>query len=237
MARKTKKKVTKVKHAKTPIGFFFYKRFVIVSVLAALFLTGIFALTQTREWFFFVTGKEQFIPNDPSQTLGYYEGEVVQVPSESLAYDAGSVKEKAVLGDTDVSNKRIEVDLSNQRVYTFENGNKVHDFLISSGKYGRTPTGEFIVERRVPVQSMIGGNKALGTYYNLPGVRYVQFFGNKEVPWWKGFSFHSTYWHNNFGHPMSHGCINMTLADSETLWNWSGQTGVRVVIYGTTPAS
>lgn len=238
MIKKVKKKNTvKTKRAKGPIGFFFYKRFVIVSVLAALFLTGIFVLTQTREWFFLTTSKEQFVPYDPSQTVGYFQGRTVQVPQSLVSYNAEQNNQQNILGDADVSNKRIEVDLSNQRVYAFENGNKVYDFLVSTGLWGRTPTGEFIIERRVPVQSMIGGNRALGTYYNLPGVRFVQFFGNKAVPWWKGFSFHATYWHNNFGHPMSHGCVNMTLADSETLWNWTGQTGVKVVIYGTTPSS
>jgi lipoprotein-anchoring transpeptidase ErfK/SrfK len=232
-----KKTVSRVKQSKSPVGFFFYKRIIIVSMLAALFLTGLFALTQSREWYFFTTGKEQFVSYDPSQSVGFYEGKVIPVPPVSIAYNVEQEKDTVVLGDADVANKKIEVDLTNQRVYAFENGNKVYDFLISSGKYGRTPTGEFTIERRVPVQSMIGGNKALGTYYNLPGVRYVQYFGNTSIPWWKGFSFHSTYWHNNFGHPMSHGCINMTLADSEALWNWTGQTGVKVVIYGTTPAS
>lgn len=240
MAKKLKKKSTaSSRQVKNMVGFFYYKRLIVVSVFAALFLTSIFALTQSREWYFFISGKEQFVPYEPTQTVGYYEGQTYQVPSTALSYNklSGDVNVNNVLGDTNTSNKRIEVDLTNQRVYAFEGGNKIYDFLVSTGKWGRTPTGEFMIERRVPVQSMIGGSKVLGTYYNLPGVRYVQFFGNKEVPWWKGFSFHSTYWHNNFGRPMSHGCINMTLADSETLWNWTGQTGTKVVIYGTTPAS
>lgn len=238
MAKKIKKKSAfKTKHAKGSVGFFFYKRLVIVSVLAALFLTGFFALTQTREWFFLTTGKEQFVPNDPTQTVGYFHGQTVQVPSEVLSYDTQQENRPNVLGDTDANNKRIEVDLTNQHVYAFENENKVYDFLVSTGKWGKTPTGEFTIERRVSVQSMVGGNRAIGTYYNLPGVKYVQFIGNTQTPWWKGFSFHATYWHNNFGHPMSHGCINMKTEDALTLWNWTGQTGTRVVIYGTTPAS
>ncbi|MBI2443071.1 MAG: L,D-transpeptidase [Candidatus Levybacteria bacterium] len=237
MVKKLKKKViTRKKSTRTkgPVGFFYFRRFVIISVLAALFFTGVVAITQTQAWFYFYTGKEQFIPNDPSKTVGYFHGKEVSVPTTLVSYDMQQEK-KVVLGDT--SNKRIEVDLTNQRVYAFENGNKVYDFLVSTGKWGRTPVGEFTVHRRVPVQAMTGGSKALGTYYYLPGVKYVQFFGNSQIPWWRGYSFHSTYWHNNFGHPMSHGCINMTFADAETLWNWSGDTGTKVVIYGTTPAS
>lgn len=219
-------------------GYLFIRRIVVISAFAAFFLTGLFAMLQSKAWYFFSTGKEQFVEYNSADTVAYYEKETFQVPpAELLTYNAQQGDEPKVLGDADVSNKRIEVDLANQRVYAFENGNKVYDFLVSTGLYGRTPTGEFTIERRVPIQTMKGGNKALGTYYYLPGVKFVQFFGNSSVPWWRGFSFHSTYWHSNFGHPMSHGCVNMTTADAETLWNWTGTTGVKVVIYGTAPAS
>lgn len=235
--RFTSKKKSPYKRS-VPFGLLYFRRIVITSVIAALFLTGFFAITQTSAWFFFTTGKEQFIPYDPSDKVAHFEGQTFQVPeSEIISYDASQGDEERVLGDADVSNKRIEVDLTNQRVYAFENGSKVYDFLVSTGKWGRTPVGQFITERRVSVQTMKGGNKALGTYYYLPGVKYVQYFGNSQIPWWRGYSFHATYWHNNFGHPMSHGCINMTTADAETLWNWTGTTGVTVLIYGTTPTS
>lgn len=239
MTRKVKKKTSgkgRVKHVKSPIGFFYFKRLVIVSAIAAVFLTGFLAITQPKAWFFFTTGKEQFLPYNPSQTVGYYEGKTFHVPEVVIA-SVPQEENKNVLGDTATSNKRIEVDLTNQRVYAYEGGNRVYEFVVSTGKYGRTPTGEFTVERRVPVQTMSGGSKALGTSYYLPGVKYVQYIGNKQVPWWKGYSFHSTYWHSNFGHPMSHGCINMKLEDAETLWNWTGDVGTKVSIYGTAPAS
>ena len=240
MPKKIKRKVSRRAVSlskKQPAGFFYFRRLIIVSAIAAFFLTALFAITQTREWYFLTTNKEQFVPYDSSQTVGYYNGKEFQVPPVSLAYEVSQQSGKNVLGDTNVSNKRIEVDLTNQHVYAFDGGTKVYDFVVSTGKWGRTPTGEFVIERRVPVQSMIGGNRALGTYYNLPGVKYVQFFGNASIPWWQGFSFHSTYWHNNFGHPMSHGCINMKTDDAFALWNWTGNVGTRVIIYGTTPTS
>jgi len=73
---------------------------------------------------------------DPSQTNGTFNGVRVAVPPfrrDSLA---------AVLGDTN-SEKRIEVDLTNQRVYAFEGNRKVYEFTVSTGKWGRTPTGTF----------------------------------------------------------------------------------------------
>ena len=62
---------------------------------------------------------------------------------------------------------------------------------------------------------MIGGSKDLGTYYNLPNVPNNMFF-------YKGYAIHGAYWHNNFGHPMSHGCINSPLASVAQLFEWTG---------------
>lgn len=153
-----------------------------------------------------------------------------------------------VLGDHD-SEKRIEVDLTNQMVYAYEGDIRVMEFLISSGKWGRTPTGEFTIQYKVRSQTMKGGSKELGTYYYLPNVQFVQFFGNSEIPWWRGFSFHGTYWHENFGTPMSHGCINMRNEDAQKLYEWAGpkmgdkrtlkateeNPGTKVIIYGKAP--
>ena len=98
---------------------------------------------------------------------------------------------------------------------------------------------------------MQGGNKDLGTYYYLPNVPYVMFFYNNEIVKMRGFSFHGTYWHNNFGHPMSHGCINMKTEDAKKLYEWATPVvtnpkawstlttaenpGTKVIIYGKAP--
>ena len=125
-----------------------------------------------------------------------------------------------ILGDT-TSNKRIEVDLTNQHLYAFEGDKKVYDFLVSTGKWGRTPTGTFRIWTKLRYSGMVGGNQALGTYYNLPNVPYVMYFQNNEVPGTMGYSLHGTYWHNNFGHVMSHGCVNMRTEDAQTIYYWS----------------
>lgn len=157
-------------------------------------------------------------------------------------------KPLAVLGENN-ADKRVEVDLTNQRVYAYEGKTKVMEFVVSTGKWGRTPTGEFTIAYKNYVQKMEGGKKELNTYYYLPNVHYVQFFGNKEISWGRGFSFHEAYWHNNFGVPMSHGCINMKREDAEALYNWTAPVmgekrwmkaseenpGTRVVIYGVAP--
>jgi lipoprotein-anchoring transpeptidase ErfK/SrfK len=211
-----------------------YLRHVIFALI--LLSLGFIALTRTYVWQDFITGKERFITYNPEETVGVFHGKTVRVPP-LLVFNTSSMDEVSsrVLGDT--SNKRIEVDLTNQRVYAFEGDTKVYEFVVSTGLWGLTPTGEFTIQRRVRVQTMSGGNRALGTYYYLPGVQFVQYFGNRQIPWWRGFSFHAAYWHNDFGRPKSHGCINMKTEDALTLWNWTENTGTRVIIYGTTPTS
>lgn len=110
----------------------------------------------------------------------------------------------------------IRVDLSEQTLVAYEGKKPVRAFIISSG-LSRTPTvtGQFRIITKVSEQTMTGGVGAY--YYNLPGVKWVQYF-------YQDYGFHGTYWHNNFGHPMSHGCINMTNADAKWLFDWAGPT-------------
>ena len=96
---------------------------------------------------------------------------------------------------------------------------------------------------------MEGGSKVLRTYYYLPNVPFVMYFYNDEIPKWRGFGLHGTYWHSNFGHPMSHGCINMRTEEAGQLYYWSqpdlrgrgsilagdDNPGTSVVIYGEAP--
>lgn len=153
-----------------------------------------------------------------------------------------------VLGVTSDQN-HIEVDLAHQRLYAFEGSTKVFDFPVSTGKWGPTPTGEFHIWTKVRSTLMAGGEGA-DAYY-LPNVPYVMFFSNNEVSGSRGFSLHGTYWHNNFGHPMSHGCVNMRTEDAKVLFDWAtpvvtdakgwstpatnDNPGTKIVIYGTPP--
>ena len=154
----------------------------------------------------------------------------------------------AVLGDKTSFDKHIYVDLATQKLYAYQDGKEIMSFLISSGKWGRTPTGDFTVWVKLRYTTMSGGSSATGTYYNLPNVPYVMFFYNDEVSKGRGFSLHGTYWHNNFGHPMSHGCVNLRVEDAEKLYYWTnpplkGNTtyadndnpGTQITIYGNPP--
>lgn len=162
-------------------------------------------------------------------TSGEYEGRQVPVPSQEPKHLLTSV-----LGDTNPSNKHIYVDLAKQRLYAFEGNTLVYSFLVSTGLWNRTPTGDFRIWIKLRYTRMSGGNPAIGTYYNLPNVPYVMFFYNNAVPKSAGYSLHGTYWHSNFGHPMSHGCVNMKTEEVAQLYEWARPTTKGNVTYATT---
>ena len=135
-------------------------------------------------------------------------------------------EEQKVLGDQTGEEKWIEVDLSEQKLKAWEGNNLFLETLVSTGKWTRTPTGEFRIWTKFKYAKMSGGSKALRTYYYLPNVPYIMYFKG-------GFGLHGTYWHNNFGSPMSHGCVNLPIPIAEKLYYWTtpvvsqGQNSVR----------
>ncbi len=129
------------------------------------------------------------------------------------AADLLALESGAVLGAS-TDERWIEVDLSEQRLLAHNGDNIDYDFLISGGKWAPTPTGEFRIWIKLRYTKMSGGNKEDHTYYYLPNVPYTQYF-------YKGYGLHGAYWHNNFGNPMSHGCVNLSIPDAEKLFYWT----------------
>lgn len=100
----------------------------------------------------------------------------------------------------------IEVDLSEQMVYTYHGDTFLQSFLVSTGTNAHpTVTGTFKIYAKYPTYLMVGDG------YYLPDVPYSMFF-------YKGYSLHGTYWHSNFGTPMSHGCVNMATSDAKWVY-------------------
>jgi lipoprotein-anchoring transpeptidase ErfK/SrfK len=183
---------------------------------------------------------------DTSAKEAVFNNKQISVPS--IAYGKSALD--TVLGDVDtVVEKKIYVDLTNQRLYAYEEDKLVYNFLVSTGKWGRTPTGRFRIWIKLRYTKMEGGSVARNTYYNLPNVPYTMFFFNKDYPKWVGYGIHGTYWHDNFGTPMSHGCINMKTEEAEQLYYWSrpelngkksitetiDNQGTEVIIFGKAP--
>lgn len=177
---------------------------------------------------------------DATQKTATFHNQEVIVPSEVSANEPTSDE---VLGSSSKrKSKRIEIDLANQRLNMFEGDKKVKSFLVSTGKWGKTPTGDFRIWTKLRYTRMTGGSKELNTFYDLPNVPYTMFFYNGDIPKYRGFGIHGAYWHNNFGHPMSHGCINMKIEEAKEVYEWAlsekdDGTGTLVRIYGTAPNS
>lgn len=181
-----------------------------------------------------------------SNSEGEFMGQTVVAPEvDDSLYALSDVNN--VLGDTTGDYKRIQVDLTNQRLYAFEGTTKVFDFPVSTGKWNHTPTGDFRIWIWLRYTRMAGGNQAAGTYYNLPNVPYTMYYYNDVTPKSWGYSLHGAYWHNNFGNPMSHGCVNMKIEDAGKIFYWTNplvksvayaneqNPGTLITVYGTTP--
>lgn len=117
----------------------------------------------------------------------------------------------------------LDVNLSYEYMTVYQGNTVLAELYISTGKPGfETPPGTFYVNSMLPSQDMEG--VIGGEYYNVPEVPYVMYFTNV------GHAIHGTYWHNNFGTPMSHGCINMPIWAAENLYNIA-YIGMRVEIH------
>lgn len=142
--------------------------------------------------------------------------------NQTFDYNELNTLQANVLGDSSSSNKKIEIDLSDQKLYMKEGDNIIGSFLVSTGKWAPTPTGSFAIWTKLRYTTMAGGSKALGTYYNLPNVPYTMYF-------YQGYGIHGAYWHNNFGNPMSHGCVNMRPEEAGIVFNWAN-VGIPVIV-------
>lgn len=188
---------------------------------------------------------------DPSKHIGYFHGKEYLVPAEAtvpkyltdaLITEPDEDETTNVLGSKN-KEKRIEVNLTEQKLYAYEGDKQKMKFDVSTGKWAETPTGEFRIWTKLKYTLMTGGSKDDNTYYYLPNVPYTMYFH-------QGYGIHGAYWHDNFGHPMSHGCVNMRIEDAERLFYWANPSlpentnsvlanednkGTKVIVYGVTP--
>ncbi len=120
--------------------------------------------------------------------------------------------------------KRIDIDLGNQVVHCFEDEKRVFStrcatgtvFIGSDGtRYPfYTPRGEWHVRYKRPSRRMTGG-RDINDEYDLPGVPWCVYFTREGV------ALHGTYWHNDYGRPRSHGCVNVTPDAAKWIYRWA----------------
>jgi lipoprotein-anchoring transpeptidase ErfK/SrfK len=168
------------------------------------------------------------VPTQRATSTNEPTSEPTEAPTESstlIPADNGTpgVVAMEVLNDTPTSEYKppkpeevvgngarwIDVDLTNQMVYAYEGDVVVNSFVVSTGTWlTPTVTGKHKIYVKVRMQDMRGPG------YHLRDVPYVMFFSGD-------YGLHGTYWHNNFGTPMSRGCVNLTIDDAAWLFNWA----------------
>lgn len=141
-----------------------------------------------------------------------YSGQTLIIPTGNTPADAGvpadpglnfPVTDHVPAPPTIYTGKQVVVDLSDSRVYAYQDGMLLRDVLVSTGLPATpTVTGDFKVYVKYGAQTMSGPG------YYLPDVPYVMYF-------YQGYALHGTYWHSNWGTPMSHGCVNMPTPEAE----------------------
>lgn len=133
------------------------------------------------------------------------------VPAEDIAPISANLPWEA---------KRMEIRLPEQVVIAYENESPVFMARTATGARFRdgdytTPTGSYMTNRKRPSRHMAAGDLADANSYDLPGVPWVCYLMEN------GISFHGTFWHNNFGRPRSHGCVNLSIQDARWIFRWT----------------
>jgi lipoprotein-anchoring transpeptidase ErfK/SrfK len=115
------------------------------------------------------------------------------------------------------SRRWIQVDISQQKLIAWEGRNPVYAMRVSTGKR-KTPTrtGIFNVQTKLRRARMQGRN------YNIPNVPYVMYYSGD-------YGIHGAYWHNNFGIPVSRGCVNLRPNQAKRLYSWAS-VGTPVIV-------
>jgi LysM repeat protein len=169
---------------------------------------------------FGVSWSELAQANNLSNPNQIYSGQTLIIPSGGDSADLGIIAPPApqydVPSPTISVGRQVVVDLSDQMLYAFEDGVLLRSVLVSTG-LPATPTvlGDYNVYWILESQTMSGPG------YYLPDVPYVMYF-------YQGYGLHGTYWHSNFGNPMSHGCVNLPTPEAEWLYRNFVQIGTPV---------
>lgn len=128
-------------------------------------------------------------------------------------------------GDTAASAKRIVIDISEQKLYAYDDDTLFMEEPISTGlEFTPTPRGTFKVYKMTPSRYMQGPIPEVSDqYYDLPGVPWNLYFTVD------GAVIHGAYWHDHFGEPWSHGCVNLPPQKAKELYTWA-EIGTAVVV-------
>jgi lipoprotein-anchoring transpeptidase ErfK/SrfK len=117
--------------------------------------------------------------------------------------------------DVQGEEKHIEILLDQQLLLAFEGEALVHAARTATGQRGfETPVGEFTTFHKRPTAHMVGGADEF-SMFDLPAIPWCSYITDTGV------ALHGTYWHNDFGHTHSHGCVNLSPEDARWVYRWT----------------
>ncbi len=130
----------------------------------------------------------------------------------------------ADIAAADAAGKRIVVDLSDQTLTAYEGDKIFMQEKVSTGlELTPTSVGSTVVYLKSPTRYMQGPTPISDQYFDLPGVPWDLYFTAD------GGAIHGAYWHNHFGQPWSHGCVNLPPEKAHELYDWT-PVGTRVFV-------
>jgi hypothetical protein len=129
-------------------------------------------------------------------------------------------------GRWQTGDKEVVASVEAQRLWAYEGEHSILATFVSTGTAETpevaTPVGQFRVLVKLPMETMTG--TVNGEPYQVEDVPYVMYFTDE------GHALHGTYWHNNFGAPMSHGCVNLPMDVAEWMYRWAPEgTAITII--------
>lgn len=142
-------------------------------------------------------------------------------PSMKPAVQSSTQRDKTankILSLQETGQRWIQIDLSNQLLIAWEGTEPIRAVTVSTGK-ASTPTrpGVFAVQTKHVSTRMTGRG------YDVTNVPHTMYYSG-------GYAIHGAYWHNKFGTPVSHGCVNVALDHAKWLFNWAS-VGTPVIVH------
>lgn len=204
------------------------KKIKITTILSIIFLSLFFVFFGFRDKYIYpYLDHLKLGSKDFEQEIKHYRGQYDDVDEQKVVWQSKRLKttppppepqDELVLKVLSADpNTWIDINLSTQTLCLFHSAG-TNCFIVSTGlPYTPTVTGTYHIWTKLSSTTMSGPG------YYLPGVLWTMYF-------YRGYGIHGCYWHNNFGHPMSHGCVNMRNHEAQFVYD-RVSVGTRVVIH------
>lgn len=151
---------------------------------------------------------------EPADTDGWYElpdGAFITASDVRVFMPPAARPEAVGAGDI-----WLDIDLDQQMLTIMLGDEPIFATLVSSGLKAPTPRGIYRIHNKLASGSM-SSSPGADDFYDVQAVPHIQYFAGS-------FALHSAYWHNGFGRPISHGCVNLSPKDAKRVFSLTTPT-------------